>query len=426
MLLSKCCILLYLPASLSDADHYTFNGNCTIYQSTDQANSGMPSIHAEPGSYSYSHSERRWDPPPRESSMGVPAQPVQPPREYPAAMQAYGPLEPLGGLSIPAQSQEAGSSFLSPSRPEPASPFQPPYRLPRVEQIVPPPGLSDRRYQRQLSLTQLEPPAKRRARPVSVPHGIGSVGRASLPELSPLQANPPRFSSQQPPAAGSSSHDVHTANSSTPSEEDCGVTQRIGGSTADAGSQEQYQTSSTHAYSGAVEHENMNDWEHVVAMYLTGQGTSDGRPLRSLTKNDGSRVEDRKLLEKRRTIGKTYEKLGKALFEHAIGYKIDENTGLRKKQKMYHVIARCRVVNAIRKEGGQLPADPDDLERLITQRIAQKTEMRLLQSEGDARSSPAQGSSFVEPSHRLPHSSQPPAQLRAPGRSYLGQNPQFK
>jgi flagellar biosynthesis GTPase FlhF len=117
-------------------------------------------------------------------------------------------------------------------------------------------------------------------------------------------------------------------------------------------------------------------------MYVSGEGTADGRSLKSYAKGDGRKIEDRKLLEKRRTIGKTYENLGKELFEHAIGYKIDDATGLRKKQKMYHVIARCRVVNAIRKSGTYLPADADELEQLISRHIAEKTELKQLEHGG--------------------------------------------
>jgi hypothetical protein len=66
--------------------------------------------------------------------------------------------------------------------------------------------------------------------------------------------------------------------------------------------------------------DNLNDWEHVISMYFTGQGTPDGRPLKSIVKGEGHKILDRKLLEKRRTIGKTYETLGKQLFDRAIGY----------------------------------------------------------------------------------------------------------
>lgn len=114
----------------------------------------------------------------------------------------------------------------------------------------------------------------------------------------------------------------------------------------------------------------MNDWEHVVAMYLTGEGTPDGRPLRDITRGDGRRVEDRKLLEKRRTIGKTYEKLGRETFEKSLGYKQDGK--YRRKQKMYHVIARCRIVNALRKAGEPLPSDPDELTALIDRKLLEK------------------------------------------------------
>lgn len=113
-----------------------------------------------------------------------------------------------------------------------------------------------------------------------------------------------------------------------------------------------------------------NDWEHVVNMYMTGEGTQDGRPLREITRGDGRRVEDRKLLEKRRTIGKTFEKLGRPLFEAAIGYKMEGK--YRRKQKMYHVIARCRVVNGFRKVSEDLPTDPVKLTALIDQKMHEK------------------------------------------------------
>lgn len=41
-------------------------------------------------------------------------------------------------------------------------------------------------------------------------------------------------------------------------------------------------------------------------MYITGEGTTDGVPLREIARGDGRLVEDRNLLEKRRTIGKTF------------------------------------------------------------------------------------------------------------------------
>lgn len=124
------------------------------------------------------------------------------------------------------------------------------------------------------------------------------------------------------------------------------------------------------------EHENnMNDWEFVVDMYQQGIGTPDGRPLKEHSKSEGV-FADRKLLEKRRTIGKTYEKLGKELFENAIGYKVDEVSGERKKQRMYHVIARCRAVNAIRKAGGDIPTDSVALDRLLDAHLRRKKEMK--------------------------------------------------
>lgn len=113
-----------------------------------------------------------------------------------------------------------------------------------------------------------------------------------------------------------------------------------------------------------------NDWEHVVTMYMTGEGTPDGRPLRDLTRGDGRRVEDRKLLEKRRTIGKTYARLGRDLFERTIGYKVEGN--YRRKQRMYLVIARCRVISQLCRNGTTLPTDPDELTELIERKLSEK------------------------------------------------------
>lgn len=113
-----------------------------------------------------------------------------------------------------------------------------------------------------------------------------------------------------------------------------------------------------------------NDWEAVVDMYLTGRGTSDGVALKAITKGDGRRVSDRKLLEKRRTIGKTYESLRRAAFEYAIGYRTEN--GIRRKQKMYHVISRCRVLNAMRKMGEPIPTDPVTLHAVIDTRLREK------------------------------------------------------
>lgn len=116
--------------------------------------------------------------------------------------------------------------------------------------------------------------------------------------------------------------------------------------------------------------ESQNDWEVVVDMYQTGRGTDDGVALKMITKGDGRKVPDRKLLEKRRTIGKTYELLGAERFEAAIGYKWEN--GVRRKQKMYHVISRCRVVNAMRRAGEAIPENHEKLTSLIDDRIADK------------------------------------------------------
>lgn len=123
-----------------------------------------------------------------------------------------------------------------------------------------------------------------------------------------------------------------------------------------------------------VEESHSNDWEAVVNMYITGRGTEDGVALKMITKGDGRRVADRKLLEKRRTIGKTYEWLGRERFEGAIGYKWEN--GVRRKQKMYHVISRCRAVNAMRKNGDQIPAEINELTMLIDEHIAKKEALK--------------------------------------------------
>lgn len=139
------------------------------------------------------------------------------------------------------------------------------------------------------------------------------------------------------------------------------------------------QSASPHSYVPPAEVEgNANDWEAVVRMYLTGEGTHDGIPLKDTPRGPTAHRQDgdRKLLEKRRTIGKTYEKLGKDKFEYAIGYKIEKLTGFRKKQKMYHVIARCRIVSQLRKGGIAIPEDAVELEKLITERLALKQESK--------------------------------------------------
>lgn len=123
-----------------------------------------------------------------------------------------------------------------------------------------------------------------------------------------------------------------------------------------------------------IEESHSNDWEAVVNMYTTGRGTEDGVALKMITKGDGRRVADRKLLEKRRTIGKTYEWLGRQRFEGAIGYKWEN--GVRRKQKMYHVISRCRAVNAMRKNGDEIPGDVNELTMLIDEHIAKKEALK--------------------------------------------------
>jgi hypothetical protein len=86
---------------------------------------------------------------------------------------------------------------------------------------------------------------------------------------------------------------------------------------------------------------------------------------------DLDRLTDRKTLEKRRTICKVYQSLGRERFERAIGFKLESSQ--RIKRRMCHVLARCRAVNAIRKSSGHLPEDPINLDKLITDYIARKS-----------------------------------------------------
>lgn len=119
----------------------------------------------------------------------------------------------------------------------------------------------------------------------------------------------------------------------------------------------------------------LNDWESIVSMYLTGAGTHDGKALKELRRGEGSQGGDRKILEKRRTVGKAFEKLGRPLFEETIGYKQQEN-GTRKKQKMYIVIARCRALNQLVKRGVYLPTDAVELNNVIDAQILEKSKAR--------------------------------------------------
>lgn len=173
---------------------------------------------------------------------------------------------------------------------------------------------------------------------------------------------------------------VATTNSSSPSRSEYPVVSRTEG----------FERNNTSAGNARVvksaDESQSNDWEAVVEMYTTGKGTEDGVALKLITKGDGRRVSDRKLLEKRRTIGKTYECLGVERFERAIGYKWEN--GVRRKQKMYHVISRCRVVNAMRKAGERIPTDCEELTRLINCRIAEKEALKA----GMARRGGAGGS----------------------------------
>lgn len=176
---------------------------------------------------------------------------------------------------------------------------------------------------------------------------------------------------------------IHTTNSSSPSQGDYSMGQR------NNNNETFERTSSVGGLRATrnVDESQSNDWEAVVDMYTTGKGTEDGIALKMITKGDGRRVADRKLLEKRRTIGKTYECLGAERFEAAIGYKIEN--GVRRKQKMYHVISRCRVVNAMRKAGEKIPSEFDELTLLIDHRIAEKEAIKKEAGKASANRRPS-------------------------------------
>jgi len=111
----------------------------------------------------------------------------------------------------------------------------------------------------------------------------------------------------------------------------------------------------------------LNDWESIVSMYYTGKGTLDGKPLKFLRRGEESLGVDRKTLEKRRTLGKVYDTLGRTLFENTIGYKKSGD-----KRKMYQVVNRCRVVNQLLKTGAPIPKDSKILSDFIDARILDK------------------------------------------------------
>jgi hypothetical protein len=375
------------------ADHYTFHGSCTIYQASD-----VPQVYAEPGSYDQSHTVRQHD------MMQAPHRdqrdPRYPSRPTPGEHLPFGAALQMRPVRTPDTSQQLTN--IIPHLPtttisdqdgpdERPRPLEPPLIYSRERLLC---GMADADVS--------EPPTKRRAQ-----------SPTTLPRHEPLQpyGDPMRMSPLRPLAgvavapacarvttADRRSHvsqEFRTSKSSTPSEdimERSGVrefgaaapveypmseaTQTVllrGSSLASIGMSDRLQHTDER-HQSLPDLENMNDWEHVVAMYMTGHGTPDGRPLRSIAKGHGHKVEDRKLLEKRRTIGKTYEILGKERFERAIGY--THESGEKRKRKMYHVIARCRIVNAIRKANGDLPEDPVDLDNLISYQISLKTESR--------------------------------------------------
>lgn len=122
------------------------------------------------------------------------------------------------------------------------------------------------------------------------------------------------------------------------------------------------------------QYHDINDWECVVKMYFYGQGTADGIPLRDIEKYSRSngQVKTRKMLEKQRSIGETYEHLGKELFESAIGYQKHRITGRKRKLRVYEALERCRVVKRMRKLHHEIPADGEELSRMIDLRISEK------------------------------------------------------
>lgn len=325
--------ILFLPINpLFDLDYYHFAGNCTVYQAPEGSR----------------HTR----------SVQIVAE-----RQSSAPSGAGGNDAPSGATFTPVNtSTAAGGTAAGPSvppphhgynLPQPPPPYSHPLPTSRAIATQPLPAVStlaasaanvrltpmvgelfgdDGRLKRTLGSTTFEHRSVKRTRPLSL--SAADMGRRAEARSSSARAT----SSHSPPGGASNSSSL----SRSPSRRRSGPESEL----------------------------MMNDWEHVVQMYLTGEGTPDGRPLRDITRGDGRRVEDRKLLEKRRTIGKTYERLGKELFERSIGYKMDGK--YRRKQKMYHVIARCRIVNGLRKAGEPLPTDAEQLTALIDQRLIEK------------------------------------------------------
>lgn len=110
------------------------------------------------------------------------------------------------------------------------------------------------------------------------------------------------------------------------------------------------------------------DWEHVLEMYMTGKGTPDGVPLRTLRRGEGAvynnAIRGRKLLEKYRTIGRAHERLGKKMFREIIGV---NRFGM--KCKMYIVVDKCRAINQLAKKGVRFPDNTCEVEKLIEEQM---------------------------------------------------------
>lgn len=98
--------------------------------------------------------------------------------------------------------------------------------------------------------------------------------------------------------------------------------------------------------------------QHSAAVVAAAAATSSGG-------------DDRKRVEKWRTTGRTFELLGRPLFEEAIGYKRDVD-GRRTKQKIYLVVARCRVVSEMRRKKEAIPVNAAELTALIDRRLEEK------------------------------------------------------
>ena len=116
----------------------------------------------------------------------------------------------------------------------------------------------------------------------------------------------------------------------------------------------------------------MGDWEHMVKMYFTGEGTVDGKLIQNQKRGKGNKLEDRKQLEKKRTLGKTFEMLGRQNFEQKIGYKRVGNR--RQKRKIHQVLARCRIASGVKKSNPKfsLPQNIEELTLRIDRGISEK------------------------------------------------------